>query len=459
MYAKELLNYLGYSNCRNHYISGITDNYLEVKNNYIYIGKGEYYYEAFNRGAKTIIIEDDIRSDDINLYYTYDYRNTLSKALYYFNKNKLNKISFIGVTGTNAKTTISYSIYQYLCYIGKKSMYIGSNGVIYGNNKIRTNNTTPGIVELYKYINLAYKNNIRYISMEISSVSVHQRRVFLIPFKILILSNIEEDHLDYHKNIYEYRFNKYLPFYLMNKGIEIINSDSNYYKEAIRHSRVNYYTYSLNSKSDYRGVISFSDIDGSTFSVNDNVFRTKLIGRYNVLNLIPTIVIADKLFHGYRINRFIEIINPIPGRMNIYRFKDKNIIIDYAHTESAVEGTLAELSRIINSRMFIVCGCGGNREKEKREKIGLILAKYDNVLLTNDNPRNENPLDIINDINKCIKPLPYILDRKQAIISCLDKMNSNEYLVILGKGNEDYMEINNLKYPYSDLEVINEYFS
>ena len=109
--------------------------------------------------------------------------------------------------------------------------------------------------------------------------------------------------------------------------------------------------------------------------------------------------------------------------------------------------------------MYIICGCGGNREKEKREKIGLILSEFDNVLLTNDNPRNENPLDIINDINSKITPIPYILDRKKAIITCLNKMNDNEYLVILGKGNEDYMEINNKKIPYNDLEVINEYFS
>lgn len=459
MYTNNLLKYLGYNNYINHYIKGITDNYLEVKEDYIYIGKKEYYLEAYTRGAKTIIIEDNIVSNEINLLYTPDYRNTLAKALFYYNKKRLNKISFIGVTGTNAKTTISYSIYQYLSFIGKKCMYIGSNGVIYQNKLIKINNTTPGIVELYKYINLAYKNNIKYISMEISSISVDQRRVELIPFEILILSNIEEDHLDYHKNILEYRFNKYIPFYLQAKGFQIINSDSKYYKEVIKHSNVNYYTYSLNNYSDYKGIISKININGSLFSVNDNVFITRLIGSFNVLNLIPVIIISNKLFNNYRINRFIEIIKPIPGRMNLYQYNKRNIIIDYAHTESAVFNTLNELKKMISTKMYIICGCGGNREKEKRSKIGLILSNFENVILTNDNPRNENPLDIINDINKEIKPIPYILDRKDAIKECLNKMNDNDYLIILGKGNEDYMEINNKKIHYNDLEVINEYFS
>lgn len=457
--AKKLLMKLGISIKYNHSIKGITDNYKEVKDNYIYIGKKEYYLEAIRNGAKTIIIEDHITAEDINIIYTNDYRLTLAKALYFFNYNIISKLKIIGITGTNAKTTTSLAIYYYLNYIKVPTMYIGSNGVYYNENKLKTNNTTPGIVELYKYFNIAYKNKIKYISMELSSIGIDQRRIHNINFNILIFTNLTEDHLDYHKNIYNYRFSKMIPFIEQNKGFQIINIDDLNSKEIISHSKAKYYTYGINDYSDYKINIINKSLLGSIFSVNNLVYKTNLIGSFNIYNLLPAIIISNKLFKNKKISEFLSSFNMLEGRMNLYNIKNYNIIIDYAHTASAVETVLKELSSLINSRLFIICGCGGNREKEKRIIIGKILSKYENVILTTDNPRNENPLDIINDINKDINPLPYILDRKEAIYYQLDKMNKNDYLIILGKGNEDYMEINNKKYHFNDLEVVNEYFS
>ncbi len=459
MNAKKLLKKLGFKINIDHKIEGITDNYKEVKKNYIYIGKEEYYLDAIKNGAKTIIIEDNISSNEANIIYTADYRNTLAKALYYYNYNKISKLKIIGVTGTNAKTTTSLAIYYYLKYINIPVMYIGSNGVYYNDIKIKTNNTTLGIIDLYKYLNLAYKNNIKYISMELSSIGIDQRRIHKIFFDILIFTNITQDHLDYHKNIYNYRFSKMIPFIEQNKGFQIINSDDSFYKEIMAHSKVKYYTYGINNNSDYKIDIINKSLNGSTFNVNNITYHTNLIGSFNIYNLLPTIIISNKLFNNKKISEFIFSLNMKEGRMNLYNIKNYNIIIDYAHTASSVSLVLSEISTLINSRLFIICGCGGNREKEKRSEIGKILSKYENVLLTTDNPRNENPLDIINDINKDINPLPYIIDRKEAIYYQLNKMNINDYLIILGKGNEDYMEINNKRIHFNDLEVVNEYFS
>ncbi len=459
MNAKKLLKKLGFKINIDHNIEGITDNYKEVKNNYIYIGKEEYYLDAIKNGAKTIIIEDNISSNEANIIYTADYRNTLAKALYYYNYNKISKLKIIGVTGTNAKTTTSLAIYYYLKYINIPVMYIGSNGVYYNDIKIKTNNTTLGIIDLYKYLNLAYKNNIKYISMELSSIGIDQRRIHEIFFDVLIFTNITQDHLDYHKNIYNYRFSKMIPFIEQNKGFQIINCDDSFYKEIIAHSKVKYYTYGINNNSDYKIDIINKSLNGSTFNVNNINYHTNLIGSFNIYNLLPTIIISNKLFNNKKISEFIFSLDMKEGRMNLYNIKNYNIIIDYAHTASSVSLVLSEISSLINSRLFIICGCGGNREKEKRSEIGKILSKYENVLLTTDNPRNENPLDIINDINKDINPLPYIIDRKEAIYYQLNKMNINDYLIILGKGNEDYMEINNKRIHFNDLEVVNEYFS
>lgn len=459
MNAKKLLKKLGFKINIDHKIEGITDNYKEVKKNYIYIGKEEYYLDAIKNGAKTIIIEDNISSNEANIIYTADYRNTLAKALYYYNYNKISKLKIIGVTGTNAKTTTSLAIYYYLKYINIPVMYIGSNGIYYNDIKIKTNNTTLGIIDLYKYLNLAYKNNIKYISMELSSIGIDQRRIQNIFFDILIFTNITQDHLDYHKNIYNYRFSKMIPFIEQNKGFQIINSDDSFYKEIIAHSKVKYYTYGINNNSDYKIDIINKSLNGSTFNVNNINYHTNLIGSFNIYNLLPTIIISNKLFNNKKISEFIFSLDMKEGRMNLYNIKNYNIIIDYAHTASSVSLVLSEISSLINSRLFIICGCGGNREKEKRSEIGKILSKYENVLLTTDNPRNENPLDIINDINKDINPLPYIIDRKEAIYYQLNKMNINDYLIILGKGNEDYMEINNKRIHFNDLEVVNEYFS
>ena len=197
MNAKKLLKKLGFKINIDHKIEDITDNYKEVKKNYIYIGKEEYYLDAIKNGAKTIIIEDNISSNEANIIYTADYRNTLAKALYYYNYNKISKLKIIGVTGTNAKTTTSLAIYYYLKYINIPVMYIGSNGVYYNDIKIKTNNTTLGIIDLYKYLNLAYKNNIKYISMELSSIGIDQRRIHKIFFDITLLHIIIYRHTSF----------------------------------------------------------------------------------------------------------------------------------------------------------------------------------------------------------------------------------------------------------------------
>lgn len=194
--------------------------------------------------------------------------------------------------------------------------------------------------------------------------------------------------------------------------------------------------------------------------VNDYIYKTNLIGDFNIYNCLIGIIIGNLYnIDNIKINNFYNEFKYVDGRMNKYIYKKKNIIIDYAHTYSSIVEVIDYILKITENP-YIVLGLGGNREKEKREMVGKYLNTIKaNIILTSDNPRYEEPIDIINQIKKYIdKEVIEIVDRKKAIIYALDNMKENEYLVILGKGNEEYIEIKGNKYKYSDIEVIYEYF-
>ncbi|MBQ3253198.1 MAG: UDP-N-acetylmuramyl-tripeptide synthetase, partial [Acholeplasmatales bacterium] len=326
------------------------------------------------------------------------------------------------------------------------------------DNHIKHNNTTPDISILYKYFNIAYKNNIKYIVMELSSIGVSELRIRYIPFNILVFTNFSEDHLDYHINMDRYLFNKCIPFYqLDNNSYSIVNIDDSNYEEIIKHSYSNVITYSIINDSDYKATDLNILNSGITFKINNIEYKSNLLGRFNIYNLLPLFPIS-KILNLTNLKLFMNDLK-IQGRMNLIKIDNKNIIIDYAHTPEAVKSVIQEVLRIASGRIFVIVGCGGNREREKRRIIGNILKSYNIIpIITTDNPRYEDPLDIINDIN-IDNSFTVVADRKKAIIYGINNMKDNDYLLILGKGCEDYMEIKGRKIPYSDYMVIEEYIN
>ena len=416
----------------------------------------EYVYDAVRNGAAFIISkikydENTIVVDDPKEYY-----NNYIYNKYY---EKIKDITLIGVTGTNGKTTTSYIIYDILNKMDIKCAYIGTIG-FYKNGTIKElNNTTPDIEELYEYLYECALDDIRYVVMEVSSHALVQDRVYGLKYDACIFTNLTEDHLDYHKNMDEYKKAKLLLFdKLRNKRIAIINSDDQNYKDFIFS---NNYNVKVGKFGDFRirNIKLNDDFLDLKFSFKNEYFKhLNMVGKYNAYNYLEAV--AALVYLNFDINEIlkIDVLAP-PGRMYIVKYKDNTIFIDYAHTPDAMEKVLKSVNEFKKNKVFTIFGCGGDRDKFKRSIMGNIASIYsDKVIITNDNPRTENEDDIISDIVSGIKTDNYeiVKNRKDAIIKGVSYLDKNDILLILGKGHEDYQIIGNEKKHFSDLEVLKD---
>lgn len=416
----------------------------------------EYVYDAVRNGAALIISkikydEDTIVVDDPKEYY-----NNYIYNKYY---DKIKDITLIGVTGTNGKTTTSYVIYDILNKMNVKCAYIGTIG-FYKNGIIKElNNTTPDIEELYEYLYECANDDIKYVVMEVSSHALDQDRVHGLKYDACIFTNLTEDHLDYHKNMEEYKKAKLLLFNkLRNKRIAIVNSDDQNYKDFMLSN--NY-----NVKVGRFGDFKIKDIklnDDSLdlkFSFKNDYFKhLNMVGKYNAYNYLEAV--AALVYLNFDINEIlkIDVFTP-PGRMYIVKYKDNTIFIDYAHTPDAMEKVLKNVNEFKKKRIITIFGCGGDRDRFKRSIMGDIASSYsDKVIITNDNPRNEDDDSIIFDIVGGIKKdnFEIVKNRRDAIIKGISYLGKNDILLILGKGHEDYQIIGNIRNHFSDLEVVRE---
>lgn len=416
----------------------------------------EYVYDAVRNGAAFIISkikydENTIVVDDPKEYY-----NNYIYNKYY---EKIKDITLIGVTGTNGKTTTSYIIYDILNKMDIKCAYIGTIG-FYKNGTIKElNNTTPDIEELYEYLYECALDDIKYVVMEVSSHALVQDRVYGLKYDACIFTNLTEDHLDYHKNMDEYKKAKLLLFdKLRNKRIAIINSDDQNYKDFIFS---NNYNVKVGKFGDFRirNIKLNDDSLDLKFSFKNEYFKhLNMVGKYNAYNYLEAV--AALVYLNFDINEIlkIDVLAP-PGRMYIVKYKDNTIFIDYAHTPDAMEKVLKSVNEFKKNKVFTIFGCGGDRDKFKRSIMGNIASIYsDKVIITNDNPRTENEDDIISDIVSGIKTDNYeiVKNRKDAIIKGVSYLDKNDILLILGKGHEDYQIIGNEKKHFSDLEVLKD---
>lgn len=416
----------------------------------------EYVYDAVRNGAALIISkikydEDTIVVDDPKEYY-----NNYIYNKYY---DKIKDITLIGVTGTNGKTTTSYVIYDILNKMDVKCAYIGTIGFYKSGIIKELNNTTPDIEELYEYLYECANDDIKYVVMEVSSHALDQDRVYGLKYDACIFTNLTEDHLDYHKNMEEYKKAKLLLFNkLRNKRIAIVNSDDQNYKDFMLSN--NY-----NVKVGRFGDFKIKDIklnDDSLdlkFSFKNDYFKhLNMVGKYNAYNYLEAV--AALVYLNFDINEIlkIDVFTP-PGRMYIVKYKDNTIFIDYAHTPDAMEKVLKSVNEFKKNRIITIFGCGGDRDRFKRSIMGDIASSYsDKVIITNDNPRNEDDDSIIFDIVGGIKKdnFEIVKNRRDAIIKGISYLGKNDILLILGKGHEDYQIIGNIRNHFSDLEVVRE---
>ena len=375
-------------------------------------------------------------------------------------KKKFKKIKIIGITGTNGKTTSSYLTYQLLNKLNIKCGYIGTVG-FYLDKKIKDlENTTPDIFDLYEMINNCIDNNCKVVILEVSSQSISYNRIGKLKFDIACFTNLTSEHLDFHKTISNYLNTKKQLFNkLRNKKISIINSDDKYYKSFIN-KKNNNILFGINGE--YK-ISSFN------FLLNKSSFKLEyknkiynitipLSNKYNIYNYMISLIICNKL--KIDIDKIIDVSKYLEypkGRFQIIEYKNNNIIIDYAHTPDGVLNILESVNKFKKNRIITIIGCGGNRDKSKRSKMGFISCKYSsNVIFTNDNPRFENEKDIMNDIIKDLNFNNYkiIYDRYKAIKKGIKMLKNNDILLILGKGHEEYQIIKNNKVYFSDYNTV-----
>ncbi len=433
----------------------------------------EFIQEAIENGAAGIIFESKNFKKNLNLSIPNisisDLRNKLAAISSQFYEYPSKKISIIGITGTNGKTTSAYWLSQCLNHLKIKTAFIGTLG--YGDLKKlkKSQNTTPSAIDLQRSIKEIYKKKYKYVAMEVSSHGIKEQRINNIEFKQRLFTNLSRDHLDYHKTMSEYAEVK-KKFMLSEKnGNIIVNIDDKVGQSIFNNSVLpdnKKVSFSIYKKSKIQATNIRQDHNNLSFDLNyygkSFPVRLKLIGIFNIYNVLGVIGCLSTM--GFEVNQIINSlkkIKQVPGRTEfIKKSKDlPSVMIDYAHTADALENILKSIKNNSFKKIILVFGCGGDRDKGKRKEMAKIAEEYaDHSLITSDNSRNENPKDIIEDISKHFDQEPIkIIDRKEAICEAIKMADKEDLVVIAGKGHEEYQEIGNKKIYFSDKKVVDDF--
>lgn len=422
----------------------------------------DYINDAIANGASKIICEHG--NYDVETVIVPNTRKYLEEYLYNNYYDKISKLTLIGVTGTNGKTTICYLMHQIMNNLKIKSAYIGTIGFYYNNKKYELNNTTPDVDLLYDMLMESYENDCKYVFMEVSSHALSLNRIYGLKFDAVAFTNLTQDHLDFHKTLDEYMKAKQKLFFLTrNKKIAVINGDDPHYLDFINKDNNNII---ISSK---KGDVLISDVEFTnlgtdfSFSYQNKLYRThiNMVGRYNIYNYLTALMILNNI--GININDLLNLnknLNCPKGRMELIKYKTNSIFVDYAHTPDAILNVLETSKEFKCGKVITIIGCGGNRDNTKRPIMGHIAEmNSDYVIYTNDNPRCEDEKLIMKDILKgtTLSNHEVIYDRKEAILKGLSMLKDKDTLMILGKGHEDYQIIGTTKHHFSDQEIVLNY--
>jgi UDP-N-acetylmuramoyl-L-alanyl-D-glutamate--2,6-diaminopimelate ligase len=433
----------------------------------------DYIPQAIQNGASAVLY------DPIDYHWDKKYNTphlalenlgrNLSKIASDFYRQPSKKINITGITGTNGKTSCAYWLTNCLNALKSKTGFIGTMG--YGNLSKLTSlsNTTPGAIHSQQIINefnyKAYKN----IVMEISSHGISQGRVSAIDFNIKLFTNLTRDHLDYHKTIEKYEEVKSNFILDSRKNVIVVNVDDAVGKDIYskRDAHLKNISYAIDNDATLRAVNIRYFKDSTKFDLlynnESSSVNIPIIGKFNIYNILG--VIGCLISMNYKVNKIIEslqFLGVVPGRLEfINKESSKPVVIDYAHTPDALESALLSLKKLNPNRVILVFGCGGNRDQGKRKdmaKVANNLADY--VVVTSDNPRYEEPKKIIQDISRHLE-VEYvnIEDRGEAIKYAINDAKSNDFILIAGKGHEEYQEIMGQKIEFSDKKFTQKYIS
>lgn len=425
-----------------------------------------YINDAINKGAIAIMVDRNIEIDNVTVIQVKNTRKSMAQIANIFYREPTKQLSLIGVTGTNGKTSITHIIKNILEYYGKRTGLIGTISNWIGDMEVKSVRTTPEALDLQNIFSEMVEKKVDACVMEVSSHALELERVEGCTYSIGVFTNLTPDHLDFHKNIDSYRNAKKKLFY-KTRLCNIINTDDlhgNIIAEEIRELEVPLITYGINKKADIYATNIKRNIKGVEFDLNTplgkKIINVKIPGLFTVYNVMPSIVVCYILgFSLDEIGIALNNMQGVPGRFEIIEeIKKISVIIDYAHTPNALENILKTAEEFKRNRIITVFGCGGDRDKTKRFSMGQISGEFsDYTIITSDNPRTENPLNIISMVETGIKKVTdkYIIieDRKIAIESAIKMAEKDDIIIIAGKGHEDTQTIGNNVIPFDDRKV------
>ncbi|WP_417856624.1 UDP-N-acetylmuramoyl-L-alanyl-D-glutamate--2,6-diaminopimelate ligase [Xanthomarina gelatinilytica] len=430
----------------------------------------EFIDIAIEQGAIAIVCET--LPENIKQGITYVQVESSSKALAImasnFYQNPSENLKLVGVTGTNGKTTIASLLYQLFKKAGFKVGLLSTVRIMVDNKAYKATHTTPDSLTINKYLKEMNDEGVAYCFMEVSSHGIHQHRTEGLHFQGGIFTNLSHDHLDYHDTFAEYRDVKKIFFdQLPATAFALVNVDDKNGLIMLQNTKAKKYTYALKGYADYRAQILENQLNGLLLKINESEVWTRLIGNFNAYNVLAIYATAELLgLEKVETLRMISELESVAGRFQ-YLISDNKItaIVDYAHTPDALKNVLETINsiRTKNEELITVFGCGGNRDKTKRPKMGHIASALSSkVIVTSDNPRNEAPESIMEDIEKGIEPQNFkkvlsIADRKQAIKTACQMANPNDIILIAGKGHETYQEIKGERFDFDDFKIVKEF--
>ena len=434
------------------------------------VSNGHDFIEtAVNSGATVVVCDSfpEIIITGVTYIQVKDTNTALAflAANYYGNPSQ--NIKLVGITGTNGKTTIASLLYQLFKKAGYKVGLLSTVKILVDDKEYKATHTTPDSLTINYYLAEMSAVGVDYCFMEVSSHGIHQKRTEALHFEGGVFSNLSHDHLDYHPTFAEYRDVKKSFFdHLPKSAFVLTNIDDKNGLVMIQNTSARKLTYALKSYADYKAQILENQLSGLLLKINESEVWVRLIGTFNAYNLLAIYGTAVELgIDKLETLRLLSELESVSGRFQFIVSNEKiTAIVDYAHTPDALENVLKTINdiRTNNEQLITVVGCGGDRDKTKRPIMANIASTLSNkVIITSDNPRTEDPIDIIADMEAGVEPQNQrktlsIVDRKQAIKTACQLASPNDIILIAGKGHETYQEIKGVRHDFDDMKIVKE---
>lgn len=425
--------------------------------------------KAIEQGCRIIICEDfpeEIKSD-VSYVKVLNTQKALGVIAANFYDNPSEKLHLVGVTGTNGKTTVVTLLYQLFKALGYKVGMLSTVVNKIGNKEAKATHTTPDPIQLNALLAQMVEEGCQYCFMEVSSHAIHQDRINGLVFKGALFTNITHDHLDYHKTFDEYIKAKKAFFDgLGSNAFSLLNLDDSHAEIMVQNTKSKVHMFALKRDADFKAKILENHFQGLNLTIDDKEVWSKLIGRFNAYNLLAAYATAILLGQDQmEVLTMISNLNPPSGRFQYLR-TDNGVtgIVDYAHTPDALKNVLNTIAEIRggNEKVITVVGCGGDRDKAKRPIMAEIACQLSNkVILTSDNPRTEDPAQIIKEMEAGVdkvqlKKTLSITDRREAIKAAASMAETGDIILVAGKGHETYQEVNGVRTDFDDMKTLTE---